>query len=421
MKPKLRPLPRALMQVALASLILNVSPLMAADATGSTFKKPGFYMDNFRLLPEIELMGYYDDNIYATRQSRESDYIIQLSPSLSIDSLWDVHRLALDTGARLGRYADATSEDYDDFWLNGEGDYEFDEAHKVYAGAGYSRNHEGRDSKESGSLQIDEPTTYDVLEGQLGWQRQVDQSSVKIGITYEQLDYDNVGSLYNDDRDRDVTGLGLRLSHDFSPDLQLYAQGVLNQRDYVDSRDQYGYAKDSEGYNGLIGMTRRLTKGNRIDVYVGRFYQDYEDPRFEEVNDWNFGLDLRWYPTPKTQLKAQLERTQNETTEIGSSSYLYTDWDLQIDQKLGADTVGYVGFNYGFAEFQDVGREDETRSLSLGVKYYANPWVMLSGGLRRVDNDSNDVNHVSPVQESYDFKQNLVFLNLHVRLAPKAP
>jgi hypothetical protein len=421
MKPKLRPLPRALLHIALASLALNVSPLVAAESSASTFKKPGFYMDNFRLLPQVELMGYYDDNIYATRQARDSDFITQVSPRLGVDSLWDVHRLAFDAGARMGRYADASSEDYDDFWLNGEGDYEFDPSHKLYASAGFSRNHEGRDSKESGTLQIDEPTTYDMLEGQLGWQRQVDQSSVKIGVTYEQLDYDNVGGLYNDDRDRDMTGLGLRVSHDFSTDLALYAQGVINQRDYADVRDQYGYAKDSEGFNGLIGMTRRFSKGNRLDVYVGRFYQDYEDPRFEEVNDWNFGVDLRWYPTAKTQLKAQLERTQNETTEIGSSSYLYTDWDLQLDQKLTADAVGYLGFNYGIAEFQDVGREDKTQSMSLGVKYYANPWVMFSGGVRRVDNDSNDVNRVSPIQESYDFKQNIVFLNLQLRLAPKAP
>ncbi len=421
MKQKLRPLPRALFQVALAGLVLNTSLLAAGEGAASTFKKPGFYMDNFRLLPEIEITGYFDDNIYATKQARESDFITQVSPSLAIDSLWDLHRLEFNAGANLGRYTDASSEDYDDYWLNGEGDYELDERHQIYASAGYSRNHEGRDSKESGSLQIDEPTTYDQFEGQLGWHRQAEQSSAKFGVTYEQLDYDNVGSLYNDDRDRCVTGLGLRLSHEVSPASQLYAQGVINQRDYADNLDSYGYAKDSEGFTGLIGITRRFSKGNRIDAYIGRFYQDYDDSRFDAVNDWNFGLDLRWYPASRTQLKALIERTQNETTEIGSSSYLYTDWDLRIDQKLTADTVGYISFNYAVAEFQDVGREDKTQSLSLGVKYYANPWVMLSGGFRRVDNDSNDINEVSPVQESYDFKQNLVFLNLQVRLAPKAP
>jgi hypothetical protein len=421
MKQKLPPLPRVLFPVALAGLVLNVSPLVAGGGSTNTFKKPGFYKDDFRLLPEIEVTGYFDDNIYATKQARESDFITQVSPSLAIDSLWDVHRLEFDVGAHLGRYTDASSEDYDDYWLNGEGNYELNEQHQVYLSGSYSRNHEGRDSKESGSLQINEPTTYDQFEGQLGWYRQAGLSSAKFGVTYEQLDYDNVGGLYNDDRDRHLTGLGLRLSYDMSPESQLYAQGVINRRDYAENLDAYGYAKDSEGFTGLIGLTRRFSKGNRIDAYIGRFYQDYDDSRFDTVNDWNFGLDLRWYPAARTQLKALIERTQNETTEVGSSSYLSTDWDLQIDQKLTADTVGYVGFNYAVAEFQDVGREDKTQSLSLGVKYYANPWVMLSGGFRRVDNDSNDINQVSSVQESYDFKQNLVFLNLQVRLAPKAP
>ncbi|MET0064996.1 MAG: outer membrane beta-barrel protein [Candidatus Thiodiazotropha sp.] len=421
MKPKLRPLSHALSLITLTGLALAPALVTAGESSASTFKKPGFYSQDFRLLPEIAVMGYYDDNIYATNRARESDFITQVTPSLSVDSLWDRHRLAVDAGARLGRYADATSEDYDDFWLSGDGDYEIDGIDKLYVSGGYSRNHEGRDSKESGSLQIDEPTTYDVLEGQLGWHRQADRSSVKLGLTFEQLDYDNVGSLYNDDRDRDVSGLGLRLSHDYSADFQLYAQGVINRRDYVDELDQYGYAKDSQGFNGLIGLTRRFSKANRIDAYIGRFYQDYEDSRFDEVNDWNYGVDLRWYPVASTQFKAQLERTQNETTEIGSSSYLYTAWDFQLDQKLASNTVGYVGFNYAIAEFQDVGREDKTQSLSLGMKYYANPWVMLSGGFRRVDNDSNDVNKVSPIRDSYDFKQNMVFLNLQARLAPKAP
>jgi hypothetical protein len=417
MKRVPHPIYHAVMQALLVSP-LAAFPLWAEEASEqSEFKKPGFYTDSFHFLPKADISLYRDDNIYASEQAKVSDLITVVSPSISADSLWQGSSLKLDAGADIGRYSDNGSEDYEDLWLRAEGEVEFTDRQSLYATTGYSQNHESRDSKESSNQELEELTTYDVSNLQVGVKQQFGKTSAKAGVTYEMLDYDNVGStLYNDDRDRSVFGAGLRFAHAVSEPLQLYTQVILNQREYRDRKDQFGYRKDSQGYSAVAGLSRKGSKGDKLDFYLGHLYQEYDDRRFDEVSEFNYGMDIRWYPTKKSQVTIKLDQTLNETTEIGASSYLYRLLDLQLDQKLTRDLLGYLGYSHGWAEFQDVGREDVTQSMALGLKYYASPWIMFTGSYRYVDNDSND--QTAAVGETYDYERDIFFFSLRARLAP---
>ncbi len=416
MKQFRRPLYLALMRALLIAPITAATATYADEAPQGGFKKPGFYTESFHFLPKADISLYRDDNIYATKADQVSDLVTVVSPMISADSLWQGSSLKFDTGANLGRFRDNASEDYDDFWLSAEGEVEYSESRSLYATAGYSQNHESRDSKE-GSNQAEALTTYDLGSLQVGLKQQFGKTSAKVGLTYEMLDYDNVGStLYNDDRDRRVTGVGLRIAHAVSDPLQFYTQLILNQRDYRERRDQFGYRKDSQGYSAVVGMRRESAKGDSLDLYLGHLYQEYDDNRFDDVSELNYGMDMRWYPTKMTQVTAKLDQSLNETTETGASSYLYRLFDLQVDQKLTRDLLGYLGYSHGFADFQDVGREDTTQSMSLGIKYYASPWVMFTGSYIYLDNDSNDAG--LSAGETYDYERNTFLLTLSARLAP---
>ncbi len=404
--------------VFLSICLISGGMPMAAGAESRPDEKPGYSMGGFHVLPEIEVTGYYDDNIYATKQAKESDMVAVVSPTIKMDSLWERHSLDLGAGAVIGRYLDNSTEDYEDFWFKGDAELELTEASQIYGGAGYSYNHESRDSKESAQQAVDELTTYDARTLQLGIDQRWGQTLLKLGTTYEALDYDNVGTLYNDDRDRKVRGLGLRVSNPIANQTSLYVQGVFNQRRYDDALDQFGYDRDSEGYNAVVGLSREYRGGHRIEAFVGYLEQEYEDSRFDRLSEPNYGLDLHWFPTGGTKLTAKLERSSNETTEVGSAGYLYTSFDLQLDRKLVSDLLGYLNYNHGLAEFQDVGREDVTQSVGLGVKYYMSPRVMITASYSHIDNDSNDLNSVSPVVGTYDYTRDLFFITLRARLAP---
>ncbi len=398
------------------TLVLALSMPAWVLAEDSAKEKPGYRAGEFHVLPEVDISAYHDDNIYATQRAKESDLVTVVSASLEAESQWERNSLDLGAGASIGRYLDISDEDYEDVWFKADGQLDLSERSRLYAGAGYSLNHESRDAKESSQQKIDEPTTYDSRTLQIGLDQMLGEFELKLGATYEGLDYDNVGALYNDDRDRSVTGLGLRVSLPLAERTSLFAQGILNQRDYDDEVDQFGYERDSDGYNALVGLKKSYQGGHSVEIYGGYLVQEYDDDRYERLSEPNYGLDLRWFPTKQTKVTATLDRSSNETTEIGSAGYLYTALDLQVDQKMMTDVVGYLNYNYGLAEFQDVGREDTTHTVSLGVKYYLSPKIMITGSYSRMDNDSNDQNSVSPVTGTYDYTRNLIFLTLRARL-----
>jgi hypothetical protein len=377
--------------------------------------KPGFYTDDFHILPEAQLSVYYDDNIYATERAQESDIVTILTPQLKITSRWDRHSLKLNAGANIGLYKDNSAEDYEDYWFKADGRYEVSAATRLFGELGYNKKHEGRDSRES-SRSGEEPTTYDIMNLQGGIRQSFGDMTVRLVATYEELDFDNVGDLLNDDRDRRNAGLGLRVSRNLGNRTSLHVQGLLNDRDY--EIEQNGINRDSSGYAATLGLIRNFAKKDRIEAYAGLLSQDYDESSFDTVTAPVVGFNFRWYPSEGYKVAGSLNRSLNETTELGASGYLYTSLNLQLEKKMLTNYVGYVTYTHGIYDYQDMEREDTYNALTLGLSYYMSQHVLISGSYSYYDNDSNDA-ILNPVPgESYDYQKNLFLLSLRIRLAP---
>ena len=176
------------------------------ENTAGQSKKPGYHAAGFRIRPSVSVTGKFDDNIFATDSDEESDFITVISPRLNVDSTWDKHSLRFKVGADVGRYGDFDAENYDDFWLTADGKYNLTATTDIFGGLGYGSEHEGRDSPDAvlGGLY---PTTYESRNGYVGIKTLQNSTTYRIGLTYEDLDFDDVldaagGSIINDDRDR---------------------------------------------------------------------------------------------------------------------------------------------------------------------------------------------------------------------------
>ena len=372
-----------------------------SDATS----KPGYYTDSFYIVPEIQITAYHDDNIYATKTAKESDIVTIVSPTLKINSRWDRHSLKLDGGANLGYYTDNTDENYKDYWLEASGRYELGATTSLFGGAGYNKKHESRDSKES-AQSTDEPTTYNVQSLQLGGRHMLADYVIRLGLTYENLDFDNVGGLINDDRDRVHTGLGLRVTKDYDKQTKLFVQGLLNERDY--DLEQNGFSRDSSGYSVAAGIIKEFGEKDRIEAYAGLLSQDYDYSGFDTVTEPNVGVNLRWYPAESYKLTGNLSRTLSETTQEDASGYLYTHLKLQLDKRMFTDYVGYISYSHGEADYQDDTREDSINSYGIGLNYYMSPKILFSAGYNHVSNDSNE--------NLNDYERNLFLISFKAKL-----
>lgn len=160
----------------------------------------------------LTLSELYDDNIYATESAEVGDYVTIVTPELYLESDWERHRLRVEGGAEIGRYAGNDGEDYEDAWIGADGKYDISKDSKVFGGGRINREHEDRESPDD--VNGTEPTTFARVQGHVGVAHKIERTSVRVGVTSERLDFEDVartgGVINNDDRDRTMYEAGGR-------------------------------------------------------------------------------------------------------------------------------------------------------------------------------------------------------------------
>lgn len=389
-------------------------PSQTADAA----KKPGYHTDGFRIRPSLTITETYDDNVFATDGNEASDWITVTSPQIKVDSTWSEHSLRFRAGADFGRYWDFDGENYLDYWASTEGRYDLNDTTRLFGGLGLAFDHEARDSQDAtvGGLK---PTTYRSNNAHAGVKTIVGDTTYRVGGTYESLNFDNVqsvsGVLINDDRDRELFGLGIRATHQLDDQNSIFVQALYDKREYDLSRDVNGFERDSGGYRAAVGMKKDFGKGNKAEAYVGIISQDYDDNRFDDVEEVDFGGRLTLTPGDSTKFTARLQRSLNETTLADSAGYINTSLSGKLEHRISQRLIPYLSFAYQNADYLDVGREDDTYSAEAGLKYFLTPNSYIVTGVRHTTRDSNDE---GVFLGSEDFEKNSIFLTFRTQGYP---
>lgn len=373
-------------------------PPAAADAQAG----PGITTHGLVLRPKIALGMRFDDNIYATADNEIDDLVVTLSPSLEAQSDWQRHALNLSAGANIARYQDYATENTEDYWLDIKGRYDLAEGTNLFGGARHAYAHESRESADE--LAAAAPTTYseDVLYAGIQ-QRFASRFGLRLGGSYRQLDYDNVPNQINDDRDREVLTGAARLGYAMGNGYQWFAQASLDQRRYRLALDDNGDHRDSSGYRLQTGVQWQHGPW-RGDAYVGHMGQDYDDHALRDVSAVDFGASMNWQASPQTTWHVAVERSIEETTLAGASSYLWTTLSAGVSHKLRPDLsiTGSIGMME--ADYQGDAREDDFIEAALGLKYELNRHSYLATSYRFLERDSND--------DTVDFDRNQLSLLL---------
>lgn len=93
--------------------------------------------DDFKLIPGLALKEELNDNIFLATNSRRTDFITTLTPSLDISSATERRSLSLSTGINLLTYARNASLDSVDYYVQSGFNYQFDPRLSISVGAGY--------------------------------------------------------------------------------------------------------------------------------------------------------------------------------------------------------------------------------------------------------------------------------------------
>lgn len=377
-------------------------------------------MGSFLVFPDITILGGYDDNLFAAPDEEEDDALAIFSPTLGLQSNWSRHRVRLRTGAEVARHDVFESEDYEDYWLETDGRYDFTADTNVFGGLGWRQGHEERYSPDD--VNGTEPTTFDNVNAHLGAETASGPVSLRLGGTLSDLNFDDVptatGVVNNDDRDRRQHALGLRTDFELRPGTAFFLQATRDVRDYDTSTDDLGVDRDSSGNRFAAGFEREF-RGGRAQVFAGRLDQNYEDARLEDVDAVDVGVRLRWWASSVTRLSASVDRTLEETTVFDAStgtpasSYVNTAYTLAFDRRLTPNLAADAYISYADSDYQGIDRTDKVSYAGLGMQYRMTRHLVLAADY--------DFRHRDSDTESADYFRNRVLLGVRAMLYPLPP
>ena len=85
------------------------------------YKPLGIRAGSFMLHPGVHLAAEFTDNVFYTKNLKQSDTIFHIRPYISAQSTWSSHSLNVKLAADIARYADYDFRNYEDYFLIANG------------------------------------------------------------------------------------------------------------------------------------------------------------------------------------------------------------------------------------------------------------------------------------------------------------
>ncbi|MDF2097535.1 outer membrane beta-barrel protein [Aquibaculum arenosum] len=327
----------------------------------------------FMIRPSLSVGGEYNDNIYATKNNRESDFISRVTPNVSVQSDWSRHALSLDVGAEAGFYFDNSKENYIDGHAGLAGRIDLLRETYLEGHLSVQRRHEDRGDPDV-PLANAEPSVYYEYNTGISAYRGVGRLSLRVGVDYTRYDYRAVdltggGSLSQSERDHNVYEAHTRVAYELLPAVIPYVEARYNIRRY-DTHS--GGNRDSHGYRVAIGTG--FDAGGIItgSIFAGYMNQDYASNRQDGVSGPWFGGNVLWNITRLTSFELNLDRGVFETQNAAASSYTRSAVHARVDHELLRNLlVGGYG-QYAHYEYNGVNISDEYVEAGPRITYLWN-------------------------------------------------
>lgn len=365
----------------------------------SNYRPEGIRLGGFMLKTAVDLVVEDHGNIYYQRANPTSDTIYRIRPRVSLVSGWSRHALELNLFGDFARYVDTSLEDYDDLSLSADARIDIKRGKYFTVRSAGMLMHEDRSSPDD-SAGV-EPTEFTGTVLGLGYHHTFNRLTAELSYDHHGTDYgdnrDDQGALIdNGDRKRSQENLELQLAYQLMPQRSLFVSLSTNTVDYDRDLDDRGFAKASKGYRARAGMIFDITGVLTGSAWVEYLEQEYDDPRFENVDDQGFGFELEWSPTRLTRIGLQSSRAPLETTQFYTSGYIGTLYAVRLQHELRRYLLVHARASYTDNDYSlSPGSPDESLAWTevtraeLGLSYLFNRRFNLTAGYALERQDAN--------------------------------
>jgi hypothetical protein len=294
----------------------------------------GVRAGGFLIFPNVELGTTYDDNVFATENNKQGDFLFQVVPTVTVESDFSRHLLRFSAGADVGRYVDNTSENYIDYFFTGSGRYDITGDASVSTDVAYRKLHEDRGDPDS-AIGAAEPIEFSRSSADLAYQQRFNRVTGRVDVGVGREDYDDVPSIIGvtldqDDRDRwSYTATG-QVGYDLYPGYQPFLRFNYIRTEY----DEGTVKANSDTYEAVVGTTLDLTNLLTGEIFIGYLARNYDEDQFSDFTGLSYGLSLDYAITQLTTLSGRISQAVEEGFSTNPIPRERTTFTVGVDHEL---------------------------------------------------------------------------------------
>lgn len=343
------------------------------DRDRKDYRPLGVSAGNYLIFPAIDVLSYYDDNVFSSARPGESGWRFEVAPSVSFSSRLPRHVLDLIVSARHVEFTHSEQEAFTDGSLYLRGRLDIDHAQAFFGHALTSLQHEELGSPEA-DRDARDPIEFWRNRAELGYIHDAGRLALRVGVKFEEFNYRDADSfdgqnIDQDYRDTKTYSGNLKLSYRFSPGYELNTQFRLQS---VENRGNDTVDRDSFGYDALAGLNFEFSPLLRGYLAAGFEHREFEQDGFEDLNAALFKAQLQWLPTELMTIYLGAERSSSVTGFGTSSIRLDTVIDGKVEYEISHNIFFTATGKYTFSDFIGSGREDESLLAGAGLEYLIN-------------------------------------------------
>jgi hypothetical protein len=356
-----------------------------------------------RVYPQIGLTLKHDSNILQSPDNEKSSLVTELTPQVRLEHKQQANTYGLNAGAKIGRYSSSSADNYEDYQVSGDADWQFARNMGFSLGADYMMGHDPRGSTDRGDG--GKPATWDTkgVSGLFSYGGHQARTRIELGAGHAAKRYDDYPLSQNVD-DKNDTDITARFIYRALPKTRLFLEAIQTMTDYqLDTSTQ-----DNDKLNFSMGAKWSATAKTTGSAKVGYLRKTFDSDAREDFSGLSWQMAVQWKPISRSTIDVTTGRYTNDSTGIGD--YLLTqDFSIKGTHVWMPRLSSSLGFYMGQTDFSGdkraTERSDDNQKYSLAVNYDLRKEVTLSAGMNFGKRDSN----YSPD----DYDQRVFFLTVN--------
>lgn len=373
---------------ALFSIVLPLAggSALAQRATSDqsivNLPRPGYEPKRIRLgqtviSPQLVAGVQYDDNVFADSTNKIDDYLVSISPTISVDRDDGKLRFGADLFGTWRDYLKNEDEAVTTFGFNADTRYTPSRAHTLSSKVNLQRSFERRGDPEADLSAQRAPAKINILHGELGYQYRPNRIGFSVRGMAEKLDYVPLA-----DADRDVLTYRFagRIAARVSPRLDVFVEGYVNKRDADTAVDRSGIDRDSTTKGALAGVAIDVADRLTGELGVGVFKVNPQDPALDGFSGFAANGSLSWRPRVRTAITADIFRGDVATIRSGANGRIDTRVNLRVDQEVRHNLLLSGGVGIGGTTYRGVTRSQTLHTAELETTFLVNRNIGITAG-----------------------------------------